>query len=250
MGRNLAIVFVLMAAACSKKTQDQGLPPAQSWSGDPSGLAPAPAGNGTPANPHAAADPTNPHAGLDMGGDPANPHAGVDMGGGNPTNPHAGLDMGGGNPANPHAGVDMTNPHGAGGTDVSQLGLPPPDPDRPIDPSHHVKGMIKIHPKAKDRVKPGAAVFLIVKRPDASGQPTGTPLAVEKLTWSGDAIPFELTEKQAMIAGTQLTGEVIVIAHYDQDGDAISKSPGDVMGQVKVTIPADNVNLFLDDVLQ
>jgi hypothetical protein len=166
------------------------------------------------------------------------------QGGGDPSNPHAGVDMN-----NPHAGVDMNNPHGAG-ADVSQLGLPPPDPSRPIDPAHHVKGVLKIHPKAKDRVKPGAAVFLIVKRADDSGQPTGTPLAVEKLTWDKDGQPFELTEKQAMIAGTQLTGDVVVIAHYDQDGDAISKQPGDVMGQVKVKIPADGVNLFLDDVLQ
>ena len=246
MGRYLAIAIALSAlAACSKKKQDEGLPPAQSWSGDPSGMAPAPAGT---TNPHGGG--ANPHAGVDMGAGGANPHAGVDMGG-DPSNPHAGVDMGGGG-ANPHAGVDMgggANPHG-GGTDVSQLGLPPPDPDRPIDPAHHVKGVIKIHPKAKDRVKPGAAVFLIVKRADESGQPTGTPLAVEKLTWGTGDLPFELTEKQAMIAGTQLTGDVVVIAHYDQDGDAISKQPGDVMGQIKVKIPADNVNLFLDDVLQ
>jgi hypothetical protein len=191
MGRYLALSFALCAAAaCSKKkSESEGLPPAQNWSGDPSGMA------------QPAQQPNNPHAGM--------------------------------------------------GADVSQLGLPPPDPNRPIDPSHHVKGFVKIHPKAKDRVKAGAAVFLIVKRADASGQPTGTPLAVEKLDWgAGDTVPFELTEQQAMIAGTQLTGDVVVIAHYDQDGDAISKQPGDVMGQVKVKIPADNVTLFLDDVLQ
>ena len=228
MGRYLAIAIALFA--CSKKpNNDEGLAPAQDWGQDPGGLAPA----------GSAASPTNPHA--------TNPHA---------TNPHAGLDIPapedmppGADPSNPHAGVDMTNPHGAG-TDVGQLGLPPPDPTRPIDPSHHVNGVLKIHPKAKDRVKPGAAVFLIVKRADASGQPTGTPLAVEKLTWDKDGQPFELSEKQAMIAGTQLTGDVVVIAHYDQDGDAISKQPGDVMGQVKVKVPADGVNLFLDDVLQ
>ena len=199
MGRTLALALVLCAAACSKKkNESEGLPPAQNWSGDPSGVA-QPAQQ--PANPHGGTpDMTNPHGGAD----PSNPHAGVDMGGG-------------GDPSNPHAGVDMNNPHaggGAMGADVSQLGLPPPDPNRPIDPSHHVKGVVKIHPKAKDRVKAGAAVFLIVKRADDSGQPTGTPLAVEKLTWgSGDEVPFELTEKQAMIAGTQLTGDVVVIAH-------------------------------------
>ena len=231
MGRYLAIAIALYAAACSKKKQDEGLPPAQEWSADPSGVVPA--GSAAPANPHGGGDTpdmNNPHAGVDM----TNPHAGTDM-----NNPHAGVDMGGG-----------TNPHAGGGADVAQLGLPPPDPNRAIDPAHHVNGVLKIHPKAKDRVKPGAAVFLIVKRADDSGQPTGTPLAVEKLTWEKDGQPFELTEKQAMIAGTQLTGEVVVIAHYDQDGDAISKQPGDVMGQIKVKIPADNVNLFLDDVLQ
>src|SRR3569623_588509 len=200
MGRTLALSLALCAAAaCSKKkNESEGLPPAQNWSGDPSGMA-QPAQQ--PSNPHAAADPTNPHAGM--------------------------------------------------GADVSQLGLPPPDPNRPIDPSHHVKGFVKIHPKAKDRVKPGTAVFLLVKRAAASGRPTGTPLAVEKLEWgAGDTVPFELTEQQAMIAGTQLTGDVVVIAHYDQDGAAISKQPGDVMGQVKVKLPAANVTLFLDDVLQ
>ncbi len=52
-----------------------------------------------------------------------------------------------------------------------------------------------------------------------------------------------------MIAGTQLTGDVVVIARYDQDGDAISKQPGDVLGQLHVTVPAENVVLTLDNVL-
>jgi len=237
MGRYLAIAIALFA--CSKKPKDEGLAPAQDWGADPSGMAPA--GSAAP-NPHG--DPTNPHVTNPHGGGDANPHAGLDI------PPPEDMKNGGGDPTNPHAGVDMNNPHGGAGADVSQLGLPPPDPSRPLDPSHHVKGVIKIHPKAKDRVKPGAAVFLIVKRADASGQPTGTPLAVEKLTWDKDGQPFELTEQQAMIAGTQLTGDVVVIAHYDQDGEAISKQLGDVMGQIKVMIFADGVNLFLDDVLQ
>ena len=59
-----------------------------------------------------------------------NPHAGVDMAAAS-DNPHAGLDMGS-DPSNPHAGMDI------GGTDVTKLGLPPPDPNRAIDPAHHV----------------------------------------------------------------------------------------------------------------
>jgi hypothetical protein len=215
MTRYLAVAAVL-AAGCSKHNDAQGLPPAQKWTDNASGT-------------------------MQPGAQPANTHAGAD-----PNNPHAGVDM-----TNPHAGVDMNNPHGEdmAGTDVGKLGLPPPDPNRPIDPAHHVKGTILVHAKAKDRTPDGGAVFVVVKKVDDAGQPAGPPLAVEKLTWKSDGIPFELTEANAMIAGTQLTGDVVIVARYDHDGDAISKQPGDVVGQVRLKIPADDVKLTLDQIL-
>jgi len=225
---------VLAGAGCHKKTQD-GLPPATEWQTSQE-TAPS-----LPEAPHMVAprgmggDPSNPHAGLDMGGDPSNPHAGLDMGG-DPSNPHAGLDMGG-------------NPHAGGGTDVTKLGLAAPDPDRKIDPSHRVTGMIIVNAAAKDRVKSGTSVFLIVKRAGLDGAPSGPPLAVDKLSWTDGGVPFELTEAQAMVAGTDLSGDVVVMARYDQDSDALSKQPGDITGQVRVTIPADHVKLLLDTVL-
>ena len=138
---------------------------------------------------------------------------------------------------------------GGGGPDVGAMGLPAPDPNRPIDPNHRVKGVIAIGAKAAGNAKPGTTVFVVIKRADASGAPTGTPLAVDKLTWNKGELPFEITERQAMIAGTQLTGDVVVTARYDQDGDAISKQPGDIIGQVRVNIPADKVKLVLDQVV-
>jgi hypothetical protein len=36
---------------------------------------------------------------------------------------------------------------------------------------------------------------------------------------------------------------------YDQDGDALSKQPGDVTGQLKLKIPADHADVMLDTVL-
>jgi hypothetical protein len=229
----------LAVSGCSKKTQD-GLPPASEWSSSPETV-PSTASAGDPAVP----DITPPRG---MGGDPSNPHAGVDMNG-DPSNPHAGLDMDG-DPSNPHAGLDMSqNPHAAGGTDVTKLGLAAPDPNRPIDPNHRVTGVISVDAKAKDRVKPGTAVFLIVKRAGPDGAPSGPPLAVDKLSWSNGGVAFELTDAQAMVAGTELTGDVIVMARYDQDSDALSKEPGDITGQVRVKIPAENVKLSLDTVL-
>jgi hypothetical protein len=240
---------VLAAAGCSKKSQD-GLPPPTEWQASPSADPSA-----SPDLPHFTPPPgmgvksSNPHEGLDMGADPSNPHAGLDMGG-DPSDPHAGLNMGG-DPNDPHAGLDMSrNPHMGGGTDVTKLGLAAPDPNRPIDPNHRVTGTIAIDAKAKDRVKPGTSVFLIVKRAGADGKPSGPPLAVDKLTWADGGVPFELTEAQAMVAGTDLSGDVVVMARYDQDSDALSKEPGDITGQVRVKIPAEHVRLSLDTVLQ
>lgn len=229
MGRSLAVaaalvVAVVVSLAACKKDKPQGLPPAQEWSANTNTLPSAPAGG------------KNPHAG-------ANPHGGGD--------PHAGLNMGA--PGDPHAGLDMSgnNPHGGGGSpNVAAMGLPPPDPNRKIDPNHRVTGTIKVHAKAKDRVAAGGAIFVVVKKAGPDGAPMGPPLAVDKLTWQKDSLKFSMTEAQSMIAGTELTGDVVVTARYDQDSDAISKQPGDVVGSVRVKVPADNVTLTLDDVLQ
>jgi hypothetical protein len=247
----LCIGGLLVAAGCSKQNQD-GLPPATEWQAQPTGASSAEALPVPPPEMTSAMARANPH-GAFHSSDPTDPHAGLDMDDGDddpPSNPHAGLDMSGADPSNPHAGLDMSkNPHGAGGTDVTKMGLAAPDPDRAIDPNHHVTGLINLDPKAKAKVKAGTSVFLIVKRAGADGAPSGPPLAVDKLTWRDDGVPFELTEAQAMVAGTQLTGDVVVMARYDQDSDALTKEPGDVTGQISVKIPADHVVLSLDTVL-
>jgi hypothetical protein len=213
MGRFLVVTAAVFAiAACKDKAKTQGLPPAPDWSASTAGMPPAP---GAAANPHA----NNPHT-------QANPH---------------------GTPGMPPGHPDVSKAHG--GPDVTAMGLKGPDPNRPINPKNKVTGVIKVHAKAKDRVTAGGAVFVTVKR-SVDGAPSGPPLAVEKLTWATGDLPFEMTEKQAMIAGTELTGEVIVSARFDQDGDALSKQPGDVAGSIKVTVPAEKVTLTLDDVLQ
>lgn len=257
----MLLVTVPIATGCGKKSKS-GLPPAESWDQVSSaGAMVAIEQGGTRGRSARGADPhagvpgapplpaDDPHAGVDMGGGggmagAGDPHAGMDMGGGmgmgGAGDPHAGMDMGGG-AGDPHAGM------GTGGSlDVTQLGLAPPDPTRKIDPSRRVKGMIRVAAAIKDRVKAGTPVFVVIRRAGADGQPTGSALAVEKLAWAGDGIAFELTEANAMSAGTELTGDVVVMARYDQDSDAISKQPGDVTGQVRAKVPADKVELVLD----
>lgn len=220
----IAAVCVLAAASCSKKTQD-GLPPASEWQSARTAESEAVEVPHFTPPPGMTSRASNPHAGLDVA-DPSNPHAGVDI---DDDSPHG---------DNPHAGIDVT-----------RMGFSAPDPDRPIDPDHRIAGTITVDPRARDRVKPGTAVFLVVKRAGAGGAPSGPPLAVDKLTWTGDGMAFELTDAQAMVAGTDLSGDVVVTARYDQDSDAMSKQPGDVTGQVRVQVPAEHVKLTLDTVV-
>jgi hypothetical protein len=250
----LVLAMLLVTMGCGKKAK-QGLPPADDWDQTSGAGAMVSLEKASPRPRTTGQRGANPHAGV-PGAPPlddgvgGNPHAGVPgapplegVGAGG-ADPHAGMDMGGGNP---HAGMGGG---GGGGVDVTQLGIPPPDPNRTIDPNRRVKGVIKVHAKAKDRVKANGPIFIVVKRAGADGQPTGSPLAVERLEWSaGAALPFELTEANAMSAGTELSGDVIVTARYDQDSDAISKQPGDVTGQSRVKVPADNVEVVLDTIL-
>lgn len=211
------VLATLVAFGCSSKKNKDGLPPAQDWSGGQVGeVQPQPQNN---ANPH------------EMGGGGGMP----------PGHPPTDPDLPPGHPPMPDNG-------GGGGPDVTQMGFSAPDPNRKIDPNKRIRGKIVVDAKAKANVKPGGAIFLIVKKADASGQPSGPPLAVDKVTFA-DNLAFELTEAHAMVAGTELSGDVVVTARYDQDSDAISKQPGDVTGMARVKIPADNVELKLDTVL-
>ncbi len=145
------------------------------------------------------------------------------------------------------APVGGAAPHGTIHTDVNKLGLPPPDPHRTMDPNHHLRGVIRAPADAK--VATGTAVFIVAKRTDASGAPSGPPVAVKRLTWGAGDLPFELSEANAMIGGTQLDGKVVLTAHYDHDGDALTKTSGDLIGQATVTVPDDHVELALTTVV-
>jgi hypothetical protein len=122
-------------------------------------------------------------------------------------------------------------------------------PGGDFDPKTVLSGVIKLDGKLKSKVAPGDVIFLVARKFDASGAP-GIPLAVKKLTVSKFPLEFELDSRDAMMAGTQLAGKVVVTARVDKDGDAMSKNPGDVTGQSKpLEPPQKNVVVDLDKVL-
>jgi hypothetical protein len=115
----------------------------------------------------------------------------------------------------------------------------------PTDPERYIRGTITVAPKLRGGAK-GTTVFLIAKRSDPKGRPTGMPLAVARLTFTGADLAFALTDADAMLAGAPLTGDIVISARLDQDDDALTKEPGDLLGELRATVPSAGVTLLLD----
>ena len=81
---------------------------------------------------------------------------------------------------------------------------------------------------------------------EATPEPTvETESAIAKLP-----VKFNLTEANAMSAGTDFSGTVRIDARIDGDGEARSKEPGDVVGSVRAKIPGKGLKLSLDTLLR
>jgi hypothetical protein len=98
-----------------------------------------------------------------------------------------------------------------------------------------------------DKVKPGDSIYVI-----ARNGATGAAIAVVRLTVPAQwPLPFTLSGSHTMQPGSGLFGKVKVEARVDKDGDAMTKNPGDVVGEVAglVEVPKSDVVLSLDKVL-
>jgi hypothetical protein len=84
----------------------------------------------------------------------------------------------------------------------------------------------------------------------ATGDIIGPTLAVERLDIQSMPVDFQLSEANSMIAGTVFEGDVLISARVDGDGEARSKTPGDVEGSVIATIPAEGLTLTLDQLIK
>lgn len=108
-----------------------------------------------------------------------------------------------------------------------------------------VSGIIDVEPALAKQVKAGDVIFVIART--AAGQMA----AVQKLT-APDKFPvtFTLTGNGPMAMGP-LSGSIKISARVDKDGDAMSKNPGDVIGEVPelVNVPSQNVKLLLNKTL-
>jgi cytochrome c-type biogenesis protein CcmH len=90
-----------------------------------------------------------------------------------------------------------------------------------------IAGVVTIDPALASKVAPTDVLFVIVKRP--SGPPR--PLAAVRIDHPKFPQPFEVTNADVMIQGSELKGVVAVIARLDKDGNAGPAQPGDIEGE-------------------
>ncbi len=148
-------------------------------------------------------------------------------------------------PAPSPARSDATG--GAGGGSGSRSGRSTGGTGRASAPAAPpLTGTITLAPALRGKVKPGAVLFLIA-RSGAAGPPT----AVLRIPSPVFPLDFELGPEHKMIAQLPFAGPFTLSARVDSDGDAISRTPGDLAGEAAGRhLPgARNIRLQIDQAL-
>jgi len=129
---------------------------------------------------------------------------------------------------------------------------PPPEPlasGQQADPDTlavtRISGVVEVAPELAGEVPANATLYLIVR---VAGREGGAPLAVQQILSPSFPFAFVITERDAMIEGTPLIGEMSVTARVDQDGDAFSTDAGDLIGQTSPVVAGDSgIIVVLDE---
>ncbi|HME73653.1 MAG TPA: hypothetical protein VKM54_27895 [Myxococcota bacterium] len=109
-----------------------------------------------------------------------------------------------------------------------------------------IRGTVTIAPGLVERAPKGAVLFLIARR-GSSGPPT----AVKRIPNPTFPLEFELGPEDRMIEAMPWSGPLQLTARLDSDGNATTRSPGDLQGAAPgPTNPGDaQVSIVLDEVL-
>ncbi len=138
---------------------------------------------------------------------------------------------------------------GASGASVVISKVHPVDPttaDSVPAGSSNIEGTVELVPDLADSVPAGAVLFLIARTAER-----GPPLAVVRIADPEFPFPFSIGPENRMIQSMPFAGEIRISARVDSDGDASSRSPGDLQGAVETPhTPGDRgVVLVIDEML-
>jgi cytochrome c-type biogenesis protein CcmH len=90
-----------------------------------------------------------------------------------------------------------------------------------------IAGKVMIASELANQVRPTDVLFVIVRRPGG----TPRPVAAKRIESPVFPVPFEITNADVMVQGSELRGMVDVIARLDRDGQAGPAQPGDIEGR-------------------
>ncbi len=135
---------------------------------------------------------------------------------------------------------------GAGMAGAGRSALPePPDakPARGNLAAEPIRGTVEISPTLADAQPDRGVLFLIART-----QPSGPPLAVLRVSAPRFPHAFEIGQQNVMIPTLRFEGAIRLSARLDADGNAMTKQPGDLVGEIGETLApgASGATLVLD----
>lgn len=130
-------------------------------------------------------------------------------------------------------------------------GPPPAPPGRAANPDDDatgapIRGRVAMAPALADRQASGATLFVI-----ARGGTGGPPLAVKRIVSPSFPVEFEIGPADRMIQTLPFVGPLMLTARLDGDGNATSRSPGDLQGTFAESVEPgrDGIEIVLDQAL-
>ena len=131
------------------------------------------------------------------------------------------------------------------------LELPPPPgmrgaPSLAAESGAPIRGTLRLAPELQGAQPSGAVLFLIARTAAA-----GPPLAVKRIEAPRFPLDFEIGPADRMLESVPFAGAVLLSARLDTDGNATSRTPGDLQGSAgqPVSPGASGVEIVLDQKL-
>lgn len=109
-----------------------------------------------------------------------------------------------------------------------------------------IRGTITLADGFSGRARSGAVLFLIARASES-----GPPLAVKRISAPSFPLEFSLGPDDRMIQSRPFVGPLRISARLDADGNASSRTPGDLEGVAPGSYDpgAEGVSLVIDEVL-
>ncbi len=96
-----------------------------------------------------------------------------------------------------------------------------------------IRGFVQLAPEIQQYAPADAILFVIARRNGAAG---GPPLAVRRFVEPRFPVEFEVGPEHVMVPGQAFDGEIRLSARLDSDGNAMTRLPGDLQGNLNGSV--------------